>query len=100
MVQQVMLPTVLILSLTLATMTQLQDLAQEASDKAVKAADDQVNALDCAYTARPLTECSPDLFSEDYKAETAQAQAILADLRAQQYGELEARQRDRANARK
>ncbi len=99
MAAQVLMPTVLILSLTLATLTQLQDLAQDASDKAVAAANDQVNALDCAYTARPLSECSPNIFSNNVDAEIVQSQAILADLRAQQYGELEQRQRDRAKAR-
>lgn len=95
MVQQVLMPTVLILSLSLATLAQLEDLAQSASDKAVQAATDQVAALDCAYTARPLDECSPNLFSNDFKSETARTQAILADLRASQQGHLEEKQRAR-----
>ncbi len=94
-----LMPTVLILSLSLATITQLQTLAEDASDKAVQAAIDQTNALPCAYEARPLNECSPNIFSNNVDAEIAQSQAILADLRAQQYGNLEQRQADREHAR-
>lgn len=79
-----MIPVVLVLSLSLATLTQLEDLAQASSDKAVKYASDMTNAIDCAYQARPLSECSPDLFSTDFKNEMAQSQAILADIQAQQ----------------
>ena len=82
----VLIPTVLIISLTLGTLTQLQDIAQHASQKAVKFADDSTNAIDCAYQARPLSDCSPDLFSTDFKQEAQQTQAILDDLQKQQMG--------------
>ena len=81
-----MIPTLLVVSLTLATMTQLQDLAQDASDKAIAAATAQVNAIDCAYEARPLTDCSPDLFSQDFTDEIERSHAILADLQESQPG--------------
>lgn len=82
----VFVPMVLVVTLTLATMTQLHDLAQDASDKAVAAATAHVAAIDCAYEARPLTDCSPEIFSADYTAEIERSQAILADLRASQLG--------------
>ncbi len=84
--EAVFVPTMLVISLTLATLTQLQDLAQDASDHAVAAAQDQVNALDCAYEARPLNECSPNIFSDRTSEDIARSQAILADLRSQQAG--------------
>ncbi len=74
------------LSLTLGTLTQITDLAEASSEKAVKYSEDMTNAIDCAYQARPLTECSPDLFSSDFKAEVAEAQRIAAELKAQQPG--------------
>ncbi len=95
---QIAIPTVLVLSLTLATLTQLQDIAESSSEKAIKYAEDMNGALDCAYQARPLDECSPDLFSEDFKEETARTQAILADLQAQQPGHLEAKQQAKERA--
>lgn len=82
----VLIPTVLLVSLTLGTLTQLQDLAQQSADKSIKYADDATNAIDCAYTARPLSDCSPDLFSTDFKAEAEQTKAILEDLQKQEMG--------------
>jgi hypothetical protein len=84
--EAVFVPMVLVVTLTLATMTQLHDLAQDASDKAVAAATAHVAAIDCAYEARPLTECSPEIFSVDYTEEIERNQAILADLRESQTG--------------
>lgn len=80
------LPTIILVSITLATLTQLEDLAQQSADKSIKFAEDSTKALDCAYTARPLSDCSPDLFSADFKAEVTETQRILADLKAQQPG--------------
>jgi len=81
-----LIPAVLIVSLTLGTLTQLQDIAQQSSQKAVKFADDSNKAIDCAFQARPLSDCSPDLFSTDFKAEAEQTKAILDDLQQQQMG--------------
>jgi hypothetical protein len=86
MADTIVIPTVLILALALSTVTQLEALAQESSDKSVKFATDATNALDCAYTARPLTECSPDLFSTDFTAEIEESNRILEDIRSQSAG--------------
>jgi hypothetical protein len=86
MAPNIAIPTVLILSLTIGTLTQLTDVAQATSDKAVKYSQDMSNAVDCAYQARALTECSPDLFSTDFKEQVTQTQAILADLHTQELG--------------
>ena len=82
----VYLPTILILSLTIGTLTQLQDIAQHSADKAIAQATDANNAIDCAYQARLLAECSPNLFSHDFNEESLQTQAILDDLQTQQAG--------------
>lgn len=84
----VLIPAVLLLTLTVGTVTQLEALAQQSADKTIKYAEDATNAIDCAYQARPLSECSPDLFSTDFKAEVAESQRIIADLQAQQAGHL------------
>lgn len=81
-----MIPSAVVLALVLTTLTQLEDIAQHTSDKAVKYSDDMNNAVDCAFQAQPLDKCSPDLFSTDFKQETAETQKILEDLKAQQPG--------------
>lgn len=78
------IPALLVLSLTLGTLTQLENLAQTSADKAIKYSTDMNNAIDCAYTARPLTDCSPDLFSTSFKDEIDQSQNILSQIEAQQ----------------
>jgi hypothetical protein len=80
------IPSVLMVTLMLTTLTQLEDLGQQSADKTVKFATDATNAIDCAYQARPLTECSPDLLSTDFTAEIQESQRILEDLRSQQPG--------------
>ncbi len=87
--EAIVIPTVLILTLTLGTLTQLQDIAEDSAAKAVKYSDDMNNAIPCAFEARPLDECSPDLFSTDFESEMDRTQAILADLEAQQPGHLD-----------
>jgi hypothetical protein len=86
MASGIMIPSAVMLALMLTTMTQLEALAQESADKSVKYADDATNAIDCAYQARPLTDCSPDLFSTDFHDEMDESQRILDDLRSQQMG--------------
>lgn len=81
-----MIPSLLVISVMLATLGQMEDLAWQTTDKAVKYSEDMTNAVDCAFQARALDECSPDIFSADFKAETAETQRILNDLRAQQPG--------------
>ena len=86
MADNIIVPTILVLSLTLGTLSQLTELAETSSAKAVQYSEDMTNAIDCAYTARPLSECSPNLFSTDFKEDVAQTQAILKEIKAQQPG--------------
>jgi hypothetical protein len=86
MADSIIIPGLLVVTVMLATMTQLEDLAWQTSDKAVKYSTDMTNAVDCAFTAEALDKCSPDLFSTDFKEETAETQRILEDLRSQQAG--------------
>jgi hypothetical protein len=80
------LSAVLVVSLSLGTALELHDIARESAAKAVAYSDDMNAALDCAYTARPLDECSPNLFSTEFKTEAERTRAIIDDLRAQQPG--------------
>jgi hypothetical protein len=82
----IVIPSALVFTLMLATLTQLEDVAQQTTDKVAKYADDQKNAVDCAFQARMLTECSPDLFATDFHAEAQETQRILDDLKASQPG--------------
>lgn len=80
------LPAILVLSLSIGVVSELATVAEASATKAVAYSEDMVVALDCAYTARPLDECSPDLFSTDFTEEADRTRAILEDLRAQQAG--------------
>ncbi|RMF05779.1 hypothetical protein D6764_03915 [Candidatus Woesearchaeota archaeon] len=48
---------------------QLLDIAESASAKTVAFASDMEAAVDCAMRAIPLQECSPGIFSHDFKPE-------------------------------
>lgn len=86
MQESMYLPALLIISLSIGTAMELATVAEASATKAVEYSNDMVLALDCAYTARPLDECSPDLFSTDFTQEADQTRAILEDLRSQQAG--------------
>ncbi len=58
----------------------LEALAYEVSERTVEFADDAVNALDCAYEARPLTKCSPGLINADFSEEIARTNEQLRSL--------------------
>jgi len=70
----------IIVALLLGTLTQLEDLGEEASQKTIDYAEQAVNAIDCAYQARPLTECSPDLFNADFTAEIEETNRLLEEI--------------------
>jgi hypothetical protein len=86
MQESLYLPALLIISLSIGTAMELVDVAEVSAAKAVAYSEDMTVALDCAYTARPLDECSPDLFSTDFTEEADRTRAILEDLREQQAG--------------
>jgi hypothetical protein len=95
---EIAVPMLLIVSLSLATVTELHDIAQEASESTIAYAEDATAALDCAYTARPLDECSPDLFNEDFKEQAERTRAILDDLAEKNHNHLEPKEKLRGFA--
>jgi|AntRauTorcE11897_2_1112592.scaffolds.fasta_scaffold194635_1 hypothetical protein len=78
--KEYLLVPVIIASL-MGVLTDLEDLSHQVSDKTVKFAQDATSALDCAYEARPLTECAPDITSKEFSDEIAQTNAILQELK-------------------
>ena len=60
---------------------ELEDLSYQASDKTLQYTEDAVNALDCAFEARPLTECSPDITGPEFSEEIARTNALLTEMR-------------------
>jgi hypothetical protein len=55
--------------LVLATATQLYDIAESSSGKAVLFAQDMDDAMDCATAGVDLNQCSPGLYSHDFSIE-------------------------------
>ena len=72
----IMLPV--FMTLVIGVATQMEDIAQDASDKAVAFSDDMNQAMDCATRGIPIEECSPDLMSHDF---TEEKEAYLEALR-------------------
>lgn len=68
----------LTLLVVFGTLAELEELSYKASESAVEYAQDAINALDCAFKARPLTECSPNIMHPDYAEEIERTQALLA----------------------
>jgi hypothetical protein len=85
---QYILTPVLIASL-LGVLADLEDLSQDATQRTVEYTQSAVLALDCAYEARPLTECAPDITSPEFSEEIARTNQILTDL--QQTNQISAR---------
>jgi len=63
----VILPMAIIL--ILATATQLYDVAESSSNKAVDFAEDMDDAIDCATHGVDMNQCSPGLYSHDFSSE-------------------------------
>jgi hypothetical protein len=59
----------LITALLLGTANELIGLAEQASNKTVAYTGEMENALDCAFQARPLYECSPNLMNATFQDE-------------------------------
>lgn len=57
------------ITIILAFVVQLSDIAISTSDKVLNYADDMDNAVDCAFRGIPILECSPDLNSVDFEPE-------------------------------
>ncbi len=58
----------------LSYFSQMSELAENSADKAVDFAEDMNKAIDCATEARELSECSPNLFSQDFKEDIEKLQ--------------------------
>lgn len=81
MKEYILVPVLLATFLGLAA--EIEDLGEQTSDRTLKFAQDATNALDCAYQARPLTECSPDITSHDFSEEIEETNRLLKEVRSQ-----------------
>lgn len=57
------------ITVVLAFLVQLGDIAISTSDKALNYADQMDSAVDCAFRGIPVQKCSPDLTSVDFEPE-------------------------------
>ncbi len=60
--------------------TQLTEIAESSSEKALDFAQDMNNAMDCAKTGRLISECSPTLFETDFDSEMNKTVDILRNI--------------------
>ena len=67
----------------LGMVTELQDLAQDAQDRTLQYTTDATAALDCAYQARPLTECAPGITNDEFTEEIQRTNQLLKQARTQ-----------------
>ena len=72
------------LAAILGMLTELQDLATDAQERTLEYAQDALNALDCAYEARPITECSPTITNPQFKEEIERTNSLLRQARLSQ----------------
>lgn len=68
----------------LGFLVQIQDLSEQTSERTLEYAQDAVAALDCAYEARPITDCSPNIVGEDFKEEIEATNKLLEQIQAEQ----------------
>ncbi|MFT4250311.1 MAG: hypothetical protein ACMXYD_03040 [Candidatus Woesearchaeota archaeon] len=80
--KEYILVPVLIASI-LGVALELEELGMQASEKTLQFAQEAVSALDCAYEARPITECSPTITNTQFKEEIEQTNKLLQELRDQ-----------------
>jgi hypothetical protein len=74
----VALPLIMIVVVGFAT--QLGDLAESSSQKALHFADDMNKAMECATKGLPITLCSPNVTSYDFSPETEEFTNILEEM--------------------
>jgi len=74
----VTLPLIMVVIVGFAT--QLEDLALDSSEKALRFADDINEAMECATKGLPITWCSPNVTSYDFSPETEEFSAILDEM--------------------
>lgn len=69
-----------ILTFVLGVATQLEAVANQASQQAIDFSQDMSNAMACATHGVPIRECSPDLFSQDFDSTISEFQGVLGEL--------------------
>ena len=57
------------ITIVLAFVVQLSDIAISTSDKALNYANEMDSAVDCAFRGIPVEECSPNLNSQNFEPE-------------------------------
>ncbi|MBW2982692.1 hypothetical protein KY327_00135 [Candidatus Woesearchaeota archaeon] len=83
----IMLPV--FMTLIIGVATQMEDIAQDASDKALAFSDDMNHAMDCATRGVPIKECSPELMSHDFSPEKEAYLEALREFKEQAEAQLE-----------
>jgi hypothetical protein len=66
--------------LMLGFVVQLEGIAKQSSEKAIKFSQDMNNAMDCAFLGKPIRECSPNLMNRNFNKEVNQTQNILLNI--------------------
>jgi hypothetical protein len=63
--------------------TQMIDIAEGSSEKAIAFASDMEAAIDCATAGIPLEKCSPDLAKHDFEPDVKEFQQALNETQEQ-----------------
>ena len=69
------------LATILGMVAELELLATDAQERTLQYAEDTLNALDCAYEARPITECSPGITNPDFEEQIKQTNKLLKETK-------------------
>lgn len=65
----------------LGMLTELEDLTKDAQERTLQYAQDATAALDCAYQARPITDCAPGITNPDFTQEIERTNKLLQESR-------------------
>ena len=69
--------------------TQMIDIAEGSSEKAVAFASDMQAAIDCATAGIPLEKCSPNLGKHDFEPDVKEFQQALNETQKELKGVIE-----------
>ncbi len=56
---------------------EVEKLSLQAQEATTEFLEHAVRAIDCAYTARPLSECAPELFNDEHRKQIEEYQELL-----------------------
>ncbi|MFP4424142.1 MAG: hypothetical protein ACLFP2_02825 [Candidatus Woesearchaeota archaeon] len=62
---------------------QLESIAEESSDKAIRYAGQMSDAMDCAMLGRHISDCSPELTDTSFSPEIEKTQRVLENISRQ-----------------